>query len=85
MTTSFTKERDAKLAAKVAKKKAETDEKERQQQAKVVEEFTDKQTKAAAAADPMGKLKAWCNKPPYLDLTNEIKVSKSSPYISRPV
>ena len=74
MSTAFTRERDAKRAAKEAKKKADKEEKERAQQAKVVEEFNEKQTQANAAGDPCAKLKAWCSKPPYLDLGNEIKV-----------
>ena len=76
MSTAFTRERDAKRAAKEAKKKADKEEKERAQQAKVVEEFNEKQTQANAASDPCGKLKAWCSKPPYLDLGNEIKVRR---------
>ena len=44
MSTAFTRERDAKRAAKEAKKKADKEEKERVQQAKVVEEFNEKQT-----------------------------------------
>jgi len=75
MATSYTRERDAKKEAKKAKSNAAKEEKNRQQQAKVVEEFNEKQTNAGAAADPVGKLKAWCQKPPYLDLTQEVKVS----------
>ena len=78
MSTAFTRERDAKRAAKEAKKKADKEEKERAQQAKVVEEFNEKQTQANAAGDPCAKLKAWCSKPPYLDLGNEIKVRLSN-------
>ena len=75
MSTAFTRERDAKKASKDAKKKAEKEEKNRIQQAKVVEEFNEKQSAADAATDSIQKLKAWCSKPPYLDLTNDIKVS----------
>ena len=75
MATAFTRERDAKKAAKDAKKKAEKEEKERQQQAKVMEELNEKQAAVDAAGDPMQKIKAWCQKPPYLDLTNDVKVS----------
>ena len=75
MSTAFTRERDAKRDAKVAKKKADKDEKNRQIQAKVVEEFNEKDTAAASAADPIQKLKVWCSKPPYADLTNDVKVS----------
>ena len=69
MATAFTRDRDAKRDAKKAKAKAEKEEKNRQIQAKVVEEFNEKQTAAGAAGDPVQKLKAWCSKPPYLDLT----------------
>ena len=75
MSTQFTRERDAKKAAKEAKKKADKEEKNRQIQAKVVEEFNEKEAAANAAGDPMQKLKAWCSKPPYNDLTNDVKVS----------
>ena len=76
MSTAFTRERDAKKASKDAKKKAEKEEKNRIQQAKVVEEFNEKQSAADAGADSIQKIKAWCQKPPYLDLTDDIKVSK---------
>ena len=79
MSTAFTRDRDAKKAAKKAKKQGEKEEKERAQQAKVDEEFAEKQAAANAAADPIGKIKAWCSKPPYLDLTNNVKVSKALP------
>ena len=75
MSTAFTRERDAKRAEKAAKKKAAQEEKNRQIQAKVDEEFNEKQAAAAAAGDPVQKLKAWCQKPPYTDLTNNVKVS----------
>ena len=75
MATAFTRERDAKKEAKRAKAAAEKEEKNRQQQAKIVEEFNEKQANANGASDPVGKLKAWCSKPPYLDLTNDVKVS----------
>ena len=42
MSTAFTRERDAKKAEKDAKRKAEKEEKNRQIQAKVVEEFNEK-------------------------------------------
>ena len=77
MSTAFTRERDAKRAAKAAKKKADKEEKNRQIQAKVDEEFNEKQAAAAAAGDPVQKLKAWCQKPPYADLTNNVKVSRN--------
>ena len=80
MATVFERERDAKRDAKAAKRKAEKDEKNRQQQAKVVEEFNEKEAAANAAGDPIQKLKAWCSKPPYLDLTNDVKVSQIAKY-----
>ena len=75
MSTAFTRERDAKKAEKANKRKAEKEEKNRQIQAKVVEEFNEKEAAANAAGDPIQKLKAWCSKPPYTDLTNDVKVS----------
>ena len=42
MATAFTRERDAKKEAKRAKAAAEKEEKNRQQQAKIVEEFNEK-------------------------------------------
>lgn len=42
MATAFTRERDAKKDAKKAKASAAKEEKNRQQQAKVVEEFNEK-------------------------------------------
>ena len=76
MATAFTRERDAKKAAKEAKMKAEKEAKNKQQQDKVVAEFNEKKAAADAASDPIGKLKAWCSKPPYLDLTEDVKVSQ---------
>ena len=73
MSTAFTRERDAKKANKEAAKKAAKEEKERAQQAKVDQEFSEKQAKADSAADDLQKLQAWCSKPPYLDLTNNVK------------
>ena len=72
------REREAAKEAKRAKAAAEKEEKNRQQQAKVVEEFNEKQTNAAGAGDPVGKLKAWCSKPPYLCLSGEVKVSSTN-------
>ena len=74
MSTAWTREQEAKKAKKAAAKKAEKEKKEREQQAKVVEEFNEKQSAADAAGDSIQKIKAWCQKPPYLDLTDEIKV-----------
>ena len=76
MATVFERERNSKRDAKKVKAKADKEEKNRQIQAKVVEEFNEKTTAAAAAADPVQKLKAWCSKPPYADLTTEVKVSR---------
>ena len=73
MATVFERERNAKRDAKKTKAKADKEEKNRQIQAKVVEEFNEKQTAAAAASDPVQKLKVWCSKPPYTDLTGEVK------------
>mmetsp|Transcript_31218 Transcript_31218/g.38554 ORF Transcript_31218/g.38554 Transcript_31218/m.38554 type:complete len:125 (-) Transcript_31218:181-555(-) len=73
MSTAFTRERDAKKAAKEAKAKAEKEAKNKQQQDKVIAEFNEKKAQADSAADPIGKLKAWCSKPPYLDLYQEVK------------
>ena len=40
-----------------------------------MEELNEKQAAVDAAGDPMQKIKAWWQKPPYLDLTNDVKVS----------
>ena len=76
MATAFTRERDAKKAAKEAKAKADKDAKNKQQQDKVQGEFNEKKAAADGASDPIGKIKAWCSKPPYLDLTQDVKVSR---------
>ena len=74
MQTAYQREQAAKKGAKKDKKANEKAEKERVQQEKVLAEFLEKQTAAQAAAnDPVAQLKAWCSKPPYLDLTEEIK------------
>ena len=74
MQTTYQKEQMAKKNAKKDKKSNEKAEKERIQQEKVLTEFLEKQTAAqAAASDPVQQLKAWCSKPPYLDMTEEIK------------
>ena len=83
MSTQFTRERDAKKAEKSAKRKADKDEKNRQIQAKVVEEFNEKEAAANAAGDPIQKIKAWCSKPPYADLTNDVKVSTNNSMLLR--
>ena len=75
------REQDEKKASKKSKKDNEKSSKEKQQQDKVVAEFNEKQTKAESAATPVEKIKAWCSKPPYLDLTDEIKVSSHHPSI----
>ena len=79
MATAYTRERDSKRDAKAAKAKADKEEKNRQQQAKVVEEFNAKKASADGSSDAVQKIKAWCQKPPYLDLTNEVKVSRTPP------
>ena len=79
MATAFTRERDAKKAAKESKAKAEKEAKNRQQQDKVNAEFNEKKAAADATADPIGKIKAYCTKPPYLDLALDgvdVKVSQ---------
>ena len=76
MATAFTRERDAKKAAKEAKAKADKDAKNKQQQDNVQGEFNEKKAAADGASDPIGKIKAWCSKPPYLDLTQDVKVSR---------
>ena len=78
-TTAHEREVAAKKEAKRAKAAAEKAEKQRQVQAKVVEEFNEKKTQADAAADVCGKVKAWCSKPPYLDAGVEVKVSSRIP------
>jgi len=75
--TAFQVEQEAKKSAKAAKAAAAKQEKERAQQDKVIQEFNEKQAAASSASDAVGQLKAWCSKPPYLDLTTEYKVSKS--------
>ena len=73
MSTAYERERASKKAEKKSKKKTDKAEKDRQQQAKVVEQHNEKLAAVNEASDPVGKLKAWCSKPPYLDLENEIK------------
>lgn len=81
MSTAWEREQNAKKAAKAAKSKADKEAKEAAQQGKVMEEFNEKQTNADATADPVQKLKAWCSKPPYSDLGNDVKVSSLCPSI----
>ena len=75
--TAFQVEQEAKKSAKAQKAAAAKQAKEDAQQEKVIQEFNEKQAAANSAADAVGQLKAWCQKPPYLDLTTEYKVSKS--------
>ena len=78
------KEREAAKEAKRAKAAAEKEEKNRQQMAKVVEEWNEKQANAASASSPVDKLKALCSKPPYLDITGEVKVRPTDPCSTNP-
>ena len=48
------------------------------QQEKVDQEFAEKQANVQSAPDDIQKLKAWCSKPPYLDLSRNVKVSLSN-------
>ncbi len=75
MATVWEREQIAKKDAKKSKASAAKQEKDAAQQAKVNEEFNEKKTAASSAGDPVAQLKAWCQKPPYLDLTNDVKVS----------
>ena len=76
MSTAWEREQIAKKEAKKSKVSAAKQEKDAAQQAKVNEEFNEKQAGANAASDPVGQLKAWCQKPPYLDLSQDVKVSR---------
>ena len=49
--------------------------KDTEQQAKVDGDYAAKLEAANAAGDAIGKLKAWCSKPPYDDLGVDVKVS----------
>lgn len=70
-------ERDKKKASRAADKAArdaKKAEKEREFQAKLVEEFNDKQSKANQEKDIVAKLKQWMKNPPYKSSNKDMKV-----------
>jgi len=71
-------EKDKKKAASAAKRavqEAARKEKEAQFQAKLVEQFNEKQQKASAANTPQQKIKQWVQNPPYKCTDANLQVS----------